>query len=144
MSNSPSVDAQVAQVLVQLMVKYGVASVSNDLGREGSLSMQAGGHVVHFGLHLSWMPWQEHEKLWRAVGLPGEPEPIHKDGEAFFQELMGVLYGRGLGRLTWTDDTRVAFTHDESAPSGLAFKLTDLNCVPRKAESLALDMHFQA
>lgn len=144
MSNPQPVDAQVARALAQLMAKHGVASVANDLGRAGSLSMQPGGHVVHFGLHLAWMPWQEHEKLWQSVGLPGQPEPVRKDEEAFYHELMHALYGLGVGRVTWTNDTRVYFTRDSSAPSGLAFKLRDLNCFPPEQHSLAVDIHFQA
>lgn len=144
MSNPAPVDAQVARTLVEVMVRHGVASIGNDLGRAGSLSMQAGGHAVHFGLHLSWLPWQEHEKLWKAVGLPGTPQPIRKDEEAFFRDLMHRLYALGVGRVTWTDDTTSAFIRDESAPTGLGFKLKDLDCLPRGQESLGLDIHFQA
>ena len=144
MSSSRPVDAEVARTLVQVMVKHGVASVGNDLGRAGSLSMQAGERAVHFGLHISWLPWQEHEKLWKAVGLSGTPQPIRKDEETFYQELMQGLYALGIGRVTWTNDTKSAFTRDATAPTGLAFQLSDLECFPKGRESLGLDIHFQA
>ena len=144
MTHSAPVDAQVAHALIQVMVRHGVASVSNDLGRAGSLSMHPGGQAVHFGLHLTWLPWQEHEKLWQAVGLPGTPQPIRKDEDAFYQELMAALYTLNIGRVTWTNDTKSMFSRDSTAPTGLAFRVSDLECFPREQASLGLDIHFQA
>ena len=57
---------------------------------------------------------------------------------------MQALYALGIGRVSWTNDTKSSFTRDNTAPTGLGFKLSDLECFPRGRETLGLDIHFQA
>lgn len=128
-NNSQGPDARVAQVFFQMMAKHGVAAVKNAFGRVGSLAVRDDGQVVHFGLQVVWLRQPEREKLWAAAGLPGSPGRITGDDVLFFQELMRALTEIGLGRVTWNDDTKVLFMPDPSAPSGMAFRLRDLNCM---------------
>lgn len=144
MTDTHGKDEQVARSLVQCMVRHGVASVQTSGNEVGTLSLHSGGEVTYSGLSTRWLPAPERETLWRALGLLGTPEPATQNEEAFFQELMHDLYRLGLGRVTWHSDTQVAFLPDSSAPSGLSFRLSDLECLPRRPETLGLDIEFQA
>lgn len=139
-----SLDERLARTLVRVMVRHGVSGVQSSLGRRGTLALRPDGGIADYGIVVSWLPWAEQQKLWRAVGLPGEPQPPQKDRAAFFGDLMAAMLELGVGRLVWTEETRVMFTRDSTAPSGVEFRLQNLECLPREQGSLELDIQFRA
>lgn len=136
-------------MFLQVMAKFGVTQVKNEVGRVGSLALRAG-QVVHFGLLVRWASPQDHAAFWGAaqssgVQLSGSLTPVApgsawRTEERFFLELVRGLYSVGVERVVWGAETRVAFVRDQGARTGIAFKVEELQCMARGSEPLELHM----